>query len=135
MSFTPCLFNYACAYFCKPDMKLNNLSSSDMFWMSNINELKSFTYSLQEPVCFSFLRDSLANQLVLQEVKKRLTQLERWIGEPPDENITDLALLSVENKERVIFLQQSHANLLKDLETRFNTVRMEQASVVDGMVE
>ncbi|KAI9168920.1 hypothetical protein LWI28_003980 [Acer negundo] len=71
----------------------------------------------------------------LAEVKERLTRLDGWIGEPSDENITDLALLSVANKERVIFLPQAHADLLKDLETRFNTVRMEQASVIDSLVE
>ncbi|KAG5557024.1 hypothetical protein RHGRI_007316 [Rhododendron griersonianum] len=42
-SLIPSLSSSNCAQFCRPDMKLNTLSSSDMFLMSNIKELNSFT--------------------------------------------------------------------------------------------
>lgn len=50
----------------RPDMKLKSLFSSDIFLMSSIKELNSFTYSLTVPVCFNFLSESLATHAVLQ---------------------------------------------------------------------
>ena len=63
---TPCLMSSVYAHPCNPNMKLNILSSSHMFMISNIRELKSFTYSLTEHVCLSRFKDSFASHVALE---------------------------------------------------------------------
>ncbi|KAH7569670.1 hypothetical protein JRO89_XS06G0237200 [Xanthoceras sorbifolium] len=43
--------------------------------------------------------------------------------------------MSIEHGEQILYLQQTVADIMKDVEVRFNNVRLEQAGVVDMMTE
>ncbi|KAI9178183.1 hypothetical protein LWI28_023646 [Acer negundo] len=45
------------------------------------------------------------------DIRDRLTRLEKVIGEPPEEDFTDLAILAANNKDRIKTLQQGHQEL------------------------
>ncbi|KAK3224159.1 hypothetical protein Dsin_011184 [Dipteronia sinensis] len=73
--------------------------------------------------------------MTLTDAKERISRLEKIVGVPPEKNFGKLVIQCVENMEGVKLLQQSHTDLLKDLEVQFNNIRLEFACVVDSMTE
>ncbi|KAL5775969.1 hypothetical protein ACOSP7_013526 [Xanthoceras sorbifolium] len=73
--------------------------------------------------------------MTLADAKERIGRLERIVGEPPSRDVPQLAVTSVEHGERILIIQQTVADILKDVEVRINNVRLEQTGVVDAMTE
>ncbi|KAL5789860.1 hypothetical protein ACOSQ2_004748 [Xanthoceras sorbifolium] len=55
--------------------------------------------------------------MTLAEAKERIRRLEKIVREPPSRDVPELSVMSVV------------ANILKDVEVRFNNVRLKQAGV------
>ncbi|KAL5822026.1 hypothetical protein ACOSQ3_023908 [Xanthoceras sorbifolium] len=45
--------------------------------------------------------------MTLADAKERIGRLEKIVGEPPSENVPELAVMSVEHGERILNLQQA----------------------------
>ncbi|KAH7525547.1 hypothetical protein JRO89_XSUnG0073400 [Xanthoceras sorbifolium] len=73
--------------------------------------------------------------MTLAEAKERIGQLEKIVGEPPSRYVLELSVMSVEHGEKILYFHQAVANILKDVEVRFNNVRLKQAGVVDAITE
>ncbi|KAL5750075.1 hypothetical protein ACOSP7_024678 [Xanthoceras sorbifolium] len=71
--------------------------------------------------------------MTLAEAKERIGRLEEIVGEPPSRDVLDLSVMSIEHGEQILYLQQTVADIIKDVEVRINNVRLEQAGVVDMM--
>ncbi|KAL5787507.1 hypothetical protein ACOSP7_004456 [Xanthoceras sorbifolium] len=67
--------------------------------------------------------------MTLAEAKERIRRLEKIVREPPYRDVPELSVMSVKHEERILYLQQAVANILKDVEVRFNNVRLKQAGV------
>ncbi|KAL0374000.1 UNVERIFIED_CONTAM: hypothetical protein Sradi_3315700 [Sesamum radiatum] len=86
-----------CAQGCKPAIKLNSLSSSDISLTSNKRELNSLTNSRTVPVCLRFRRDCFATQLVLQG---RNCSFNSFFSTSQVSTLSRLALASSDKRER-----------------------------------
>ncbi|KAH7569637.1 hypothetical protein JRO89_XS06G0224500 [Xanthoceras sorbifolium] len=73
--------------------------------------------------------------MTLAEAKERIGLLEKIVGEPPSENVPEIAVMCVAHEERILTLQKTVIGIWKDMEVRINNVRLEQAGVVDMMTE
>ncbi|KAL5857155.1 hypothetical protein ACOSQ3_004613 [Xanthoceras sorbifolium] len=68
--------------------------------------------------------------MTLAEAKERIRRLEKIVREPLSRDVPELSVMSVKHGERILYLQQAVANILKDVEVRFNNVRLlKQAGV------
>ncbi|KAL5755786.1 hypothetical protein ACOSP7_020198 [Xanthoceras sorbifolium] len=63
--------------------------------------------------------------MTLAEAKERIGQLEKIVGEPPSENIPEIAVICVAHGEMILTLQQAVTDIWKDVEVRINNVRLE----------
>ncbi|KAL5823697.1 hypothetical protein ACOSQ4_021597 [Xanthoceras sorbifolium] len=73
--------------------------------------------------------------MTLAEANERIGRLQKIVGEPPSRDVPKLSVMSIEHGEQILYLQQTVADIIKDMEVRFNNVRLEQAGVVDAMTE
>ncbi|KAH7573343.1 hypothetical protein JRO89_XS03G0123000 [Xanthoceras sorbifolium] len=73
--------------------------------------------------------------MTLAKAKERIGRLEKIVGEPPSENVSEIAVMCVAHGERILTLQKTVTDIWKDVEVRINNVRLEQAGVVDMMTK
>ncbi|KAI9177286.1 hypothetical protein LWI28_013276 [Acer negundo] len=69
------------------------------------------------------------------DIRDRLTWLEKVIGEPLEEDFTDLVVLTANNKDRIKTLQQEHQELLINLESRLSNIEAMHISNVEDTAE
>ncbi|KAL5831599.1 hypothetical protein ACOSQ4_016953 [Xanthoceras sorbifolium] len=56
----------------------------------------------------------------LAEAKERIGWLEKIVGEPPSENVPEIAVMCVAHGERILTLQQAVTDIWKDVEVQVN---------------